>query len=186
VENNYVKCTPPRSRIVDVAQRKQCSPDKVFIRFTQQKNKVVTSATLPASMVTIRSESKIVCSRWAMVKQVESLNLLRMDCCTMASVSRSMLAVASSMARTLGARSTARAKQMSCRWPVDQLLPPSSTRAFKPPGCCSSMLGPSSAAQLPQQKKRKKNGRELSIREVRASGNVSNMDQRHGKKSSYE
>mmetsp|Transcript_14449 Transcript_14449/g.29635 ORF Transcript_14449/g.29635 Transcript_14449/m.29635 type:complete len:294 (+) Transcript_14449:67-948(+) len=100
------------------------------------------SASLPPSMVTIRSESKMVTKRCAMVMVVESLKRSRMDRCTMASVSKSMFAVASSMASTFGFRSTARARQMSCLCPVDQFEPPSSTTAPRPPGCCSAMPPP--------------------------------------------
>mmetsp|Transcript_41337 Transcript_41337/g.93133 ORF Transcript_41337/g.93133 Transcript_41337/m.93133 type:complete len:310 (-) Transcript_41337:1308-2237(-) len=95
------------------------------------------SASLPSSMVTMRSESSMVWRRWAMVSVVAWANLVRSDRWTTASVSRSMFAVASSTASTFGFRRTARARQMSWRWPVDQLAPPSSTADPRPSGCCS-------------------------------------------------
>ena len=95
-----------------------------------------------------RSLSIIVFNRWAIVKTVQSLNLSRMVSWINESVLMnkknigfkilagnlgkrcwnnfwSTLAVASSNTRILFLRSMARARQASCLWPTDKLVPPS-------------------------------------------------------------
>mmetsp|Transcript_78961 Transcript_78961/g.131824 ORF Transcript_78961/g.131824 Transcript_78961/m.131824 type:complete len:327 (-) Transcript_78961:3356-4336(-) len=89
------------------------------------------SATWPWSSTSTRSQSIMVCSRWAMVMTVQSWKFSRMTFWMSLSVVTSTEAVASSMKSSLDLRSTARARQISCAWPTDRLLPPSSTCIFK-------------------------------------------------------
>mmetsp|Transcript_65400 Transcript_65400/g.147543 ORF Transcript_65400/g.147543 Transcript_65400/m.147543 type:complete len:247 (-) Transcript_65400:2176-2916(-) len=92
------------------------------------------STTLPSERTRIESQKAIVLSRWAMVSTVALPRKSRRTIsCRAASVSGSTLAVASSITRTFGSRSRARAMQSSCRSPPLRLAPPSATKPPRPP-----------------------------------------------------
>ena len=64
-----------------------------------------------------------------MMIEVRPAMTRRMLRCSVASVSGSMLAVASSMTSTiLGLKAATRASEMSCFWPVERLAPRSAKR----------------------------------------------------------
>ena len=88
---------------------------------------VSNSFTRPCSSTSTRSESMMVCRRWAMVSTVAAWNSLRIVACTAASVALSIDAVASSRTSTLGWRSKARPMHRSWRCPTLKFSPPSAT-----------------------------------------------------------
>ena len=90
------------------------------------------STTVPSLKTAIKSESKIVFSRWAIVMTVQSLNSERIVFWIRSSVSISIAAVASSKIRIFVFRSKALDKQISCRWPTEKLEPDSVTSWSKP------------------------------------------------------
>jgi hypothetical protein len=90
------------------------------------------STTVPPSRTKILSESAIVPTRCAIVttvaftKQGSSQRVFWMSWSVLAST----LAVASSRTTTWHFRIMARARDKSCRWPTERLLPPSATMKF--------------------------------------------------------
>mmetsp|Transcript_29634 Transcript_29634/g.47832 ORF Transcript_29634/g.47832 Transcript_29634/m.47832 type:complete len:256 (-) Transcript_29634:1045-1812(-) len=94
------------------------------------------STRRPASSTMILSLSKMVSRRCAIVMTVQFRNLSRMVCCIRASVSGSMLAVASSSTRIFGFFSSTLHRHISCLCPTLKLSPPSATVA------CSSPASP--------------------------------------------
>mmetsp|Transcript_37539 Transcript_37539/g.93317 ORF Transcript_37539/g.93317 Transcript_37539/m.93317 type:complete len:262 (-) Transcript_37539:782-1567(-) len=115
-----------------------------------------TSATCPSCIVTTLSQCMMVSSRCAMVSVVAEPSWVRSVCWISASVSKSMLAVASSATITRDPLSSARAMQINWRSPAERLEPPASSGRSSPSGClrttsviahCSSALH-SSASSL--------------------------------------
>mmetsp|Transcript_16259 Transcript_16259/g.45074 ORF Transcript_16259/g.45074 Transcript_16259/m.45074 type:complete len:208 (+) Transcript_16259:87-710(+) len=98
---------------------------------------VSSSAMWPSSRTRTRSESMMVFSLCAMVSTVESLKFSRIISWIIASVSLSILAVASSMTNIFGFRSSDRAMHSSCRWPCEKFSPPSATISSRAPGSSS-------------------------------------------------
>mmetsp|Transcript_6203 Transcript_6203/g.10389 ORF Transcript_6203/g.10389 Transcript_6203/m.10389 type:complete len:216 (+) Transcript_6203:106-753(+) len=89
------------------------------------------SAATPWSMTSTLSESMMVLSRCATVRQVACANSVRMACWITASVSTSTAAVASSMIMIFARDSSARAMQSNCRCPTEKLDPFSVTLSSK-------------------------------------------------------
>ncbi len=94
---------------------------------------VSNSLTRPSSSTRILSESKMLCSRCAMVSTVQSAKAALTVSCMRASLAVSTLLVASSRTRTLALRRRARAMHSSCLWPELRLLPASPSTASNPP-----------------------------------------------------
>mmetsp|Transcript_8580 Transcript_8580/g.14774 ORF Transcript_8580/g.14774 Transcript_8580/m.14774 type:complete len:275 (-) Transcript_8580:974-1798(-) len=85
------------------------------------------SATLPASITRMRSDSMIVSSRCAIVRIVDRANSSLITFWIMLSVSKSMAAVASSRHRMRELFRMALARQNNCLCPREKLAPESST-----------------------------------------------------------
>ena len=94
---------------------------------------VSNSFTRPSSSTRILSESKMLCSRCAIVSTVQSAKAALTVSCMRASLAVSTLLVASSRTRTLALRRRARAMHSSCLWPELRLLPASPSTASNPP-----------------------------------------------------
>jgi hypothetical protein len=101
--------------------------------FSRSSSGLPNSATLPASITKILSESMTVFNRCAIVNIVHSLNLSRITPWINWSVFKSTLAVASSSTMTLALRRTALARQTNCLCPTLTLAPPSRIRVSSPP-----------------------------------------------------
>mmetsp|Transcript_7913 Transcript_7913/g.19097 ORF Transcript_7913/g.19097 Transcript_7913/m.19097 type:complete len:288 (+) Transcript_7913:347-1210(+) len=102
--------------------------------FSRRFSGVSSSAILPSSRTRTLSLSMMVFRRWAIVKTVASAKFSRIISWMAASVSLSILAVASSMTRIFGFRSSERAMQSNWRWPWEKFSPPSATSSSKPFG----------------------------------------------------
>ena len=84
----------------------------------------------------MRSEVRMVVIRCAIVITVHAANCSRMTFCSISSLLKSMLAVASSTSTTFLGSSSVLAMLMSCRSPPLKLAPPSSTLVARPLRAC--------------------------------------------------
>ena len=98
----------------------------------------------------MRSAARTVERRWAMMMLVRFCSTVASAVCTWASVSGSMLAVASSSSRMAGFCSSTRARATSCRCPNESRAPRSPTSVCKPSGKSASQLpSPNCRRRLP-------------------------------------
>mmetsp|Transcript_29515 Transcript_29515/g.94071 ORF Transcript_29515/g.94071 Transcript_29515/m.94071 type:complete len:107 (+) Transcript_29515:59-379(+) len=88
------------------------------------------SLSVPSTTTTMRSESLMVLSRWAMVKVVRPVRTLSRASCTWRSDTESKAEVASSSSSTSGSRMIARAMAQRCFWPPLRRPPRKPTLSF--------------------------------------------------------
>ena len=94
------------------------------------------SRSLPLCMTRMVSADWMVLRRWAMRTLVRPVIMRARARRTRCSVSVSTELVASSRMRMPGWWARARAKEMSCFWPVERVEPRSRTGSAKPRGGC--------------------------------------------------
>lgn len=109
-------------------------PKNIDCLFSNKAEGVSNSAICPLSNTKTLLESMMVFNLCAMVITVHSLNSFLIVFCMRSSVSKSTAAVASSRIKIFVFLSKARARQMSWRWPIDRLTPPSETWWNRPAG----------------------------------------------------